>query len=137
EMRIIRADGALRVIDAHGELALDANGEPTKMLGTAQDVTERRLVERKLALQEEAEKEHRARSDFLSRISHELRTPLNSILGFAQLLEMDELDEVQRENVGLILKGGNHLLQLINEVLEISRIEAGTMSISLEPVHLS
>ena len=134
EMRIIRADGALRIIDAHGELAVDANGEPTKMLGTAQDVTERRLVERKLALQEEAEKEHRARSDFLSRISHELRTPLNSILGFAQLMEMDELDEVQRENVGLIIKGGNHLLQLINEVLEISRIEAGTMSISLEAV---
>ena len=137
EMQIVRADGAIRVIDAHGEVMLHPDGSVAKMVGTAQDVTERRAVERKLALQEEAEKEHRARSDFLSRISHELRTPLNSILGFAQLLEMDDLDAVQRENVGLIVKGGNHLLQLINEVLEISRIEAGTMSISLEPVHLS
>ena len=63
-------------------------------------------MERKLALQEEAEKEYRARSDFLSRISHELRTPLNAILGFAQLLGMDDLDEVQRENVDLIIRAG-------------------------------
>jgi PAS domain S-box-containing protein len=136
EMQIIRADEAVRIIDAHGQVALDTDGNPEKMVGTAQDVTERRMVERKLALQEEAEKEHRARSDFLSRISHELRTPLNSILGFAQLMEMDDLDPVQRDNVGLIIKGGNHLLQLINEVLEISRIEAGTMTVSLEPVQV-
>jgi PAS domain S-box-containing protein len=136
EMQVIRADGAIRIIDAHGQVALGSDGTPQMLVGTAQDVTERRMVERKLALQEEAEKEYRARSDFLSRISHELRTPLNSILGFAQLLAMDDLDEVQRENVGLILKGGNHLLQLINEVLEISRIEAGTMTVSLEPVHV-
>jgi PAS domain S-box-containing protein len=134
EMQIKRADGTVRIIDTHGKVILRRDGSPAKMVGTAQDVTDRRFVERKLALQEEADKEHRARSDFLSRISHELRTPLNSILGFAQLLEMDDLDETQRENVGLIIKGGNHLLQLINEVLEISRIEAGTMTISLEPV---
>ena len=136
EMQIVRADGDIRIIDAHGQVTLDSRGRPDKMAGTIQDVTERRMVERKLALQEDAEKEHRARSDFLSRISHELRTPLNSILGFAQLMEMDELDDVQRENLGLIMKGGNHLLRLINEVLEISRIEAGTMSVSLEPVHV-
>ena len=136
EMQIVRADGDIRIIDAHGQVTLDADGNPDKMAGTVQDVTDRRLVERKLAVQEEAEKEHRARSDFLSRISHELRTPLNSILGFAQLIEMDDLEDVQRENVELILKGGNHLLRLINEVLEISRIEAGTMTVSLEPVHV-
>ncbi len=136
EMQIVRADGSIRIIDAHGQVTVDSHGNPDKMAGTVQDVTERRMVERKLALQEEAEKEHRARSDFLSRISHELRTPLNSILGFAQLMEMDDLDEVQSENVGLIIKGGNHLLRLINEVLEISRIEAGTMTVSLEPVHV-
>ena len=136
EIQIVRADGAVRIVDAHGQVALDSHGNPAKMVGTAQDVTEARVVERKLALQEDAEREHRARSDFLSRISHELRTPLNSILGFAQLMEMDELDDVQRENVGLIMKGGNHLLRLINEVLEISRIEAGTMTVSLEPVRI-
>jgi PAS domain S-box-containing protein len=136
EMQIVRTDGSVRIIDAHGQVITDSDGKPEKLVGTVQDVTERRMVERKLALQEEAEKEHRARSDFLSRISHELRTPLNSILGFAQLMQMDDLDQVQRENVGLIIKGGNHLLQLINEVLEISRIEAGTMTVSLEPVHV-
>ena len=72
------------------------------MVGTVQDVTERRQVEEELALRREAEREYRARSEFLSRISHELRTPLNSILGFAQLLEMDDLTEAQQENVELI-----------------------------------
>jgi signal transduction histidine kinase len=67
-------------------------------------------------------------------MSHELRTPLNAIIGFGQLLEMDGLDETQREYVDRILNGGQHLLKLINEVLDISRIETGTVSISLEPI---
>ena len=84
-----------------------------------------------------ADRANRAKSDFLSRMSHELRTPLNTILGFAQLLEMDAVEPAERESVERILKGGHHLLQLINEVLDISRIEAGTLSLSLEPVHLT
>jgi CheY-like chemotaxis protein len=67
-------------------------------------------------------------------MSHELRTPLNAILGFSQLLEMDELSTDQRENVAYISQAGRHLLQLINEVLDISRIESGQISISREPV---
>jgi PAS domain S-box-containing protein len=136
DVRIVRPDGVVRIVDLHGKVGRDGDGNPLNIVGTAQDVTERRRVEGELALKQEAEKEHRARSEFLSRISHELRTPLNAILGFAQLLEMDELDEPQRENVDLIMKGGTHLLQLINEVLEISRIEAGNMTVSLEPVHV-
>ena len=69
-------------------------------------------------------------------MSHELRTPLNAVIGFGQLLELDDLDERQHEGVEQILKAGRHLLELINEVLDISRIESGTMSMSLEPVHL-
>jgi CheY-like chemotaxis protein len=68
-------------------------------------------------------------------MSHELRTPLNAILGFAQLLELDELDARQRDNVAHIVSGGRHLLDLINEVLEISRIETGALSPVIEPVH--
>jgi CheY-like chemotaxis protein/two-component sensor histidine kinase len=67
-------------------------------------------------------------------MSHELRTPMNSILGFSQLLELSELTPTQKRGVNHILKSGHHLLDLINEVLDISRIEAGTISLSLEPV---
>jgi PAS domain S-box-containing protein len=84
-----------------------------------------------------AEAASNAKSEFLSAMSHELRTPLNSILGFAQLLHRDRkepLSERHRERTGHILKGGNHLLQLIDEILDLSRIEAGRVPISLEPV---
>jgi signal transduction histidine kinase/ActR/RegA family two-component response regulator len=84
----------------------------------------------------DAEQASHAKSDFLSRMSHELRTPLNAVLGFAQLLAMDELAPAQRENVGQISKAGRHLLELINEVLDIARIEAGRLSLSIEPVEV-
>jgi CheY-like chemotaxis protein len=70
-------------------------------------------------------------------MSHELRTPLNAILGFAQLLELDDLETEQRDNLGHILSGARHLLSLINEVLDIAAIEAGRLSLSLEPVALA
>ena len=91
------------------------------------------MVERRRA-EEAAAAASRAKSEFLSRMSHELRTPLNGILGFAQLLELDAHSPEQREGVEHILKGGRHLLALINEVLDIARIEAGKLTISLEPV---
>ena len=108
----------------------------------AEEVAHREAAERSLLAQadalrearEEAESANRAKSEFLSRMSHELRTPLNAILGFGQLLEMDSLEGSQRESVGHILKAGRHLLGLINEVLEIARIEAGRLTISAEAV---
>jgi signal transduction histidine kinase/CheY-like chemotaxis protein len=81
-----------------------------------------------------AEQANLAKSEFLSRMSHELRTPLNAVLGFGQLLEMDELSPDQKESVKQIIKGGRHLLDLINEVLDISHIEAGRLSLSNEAV---
>ncbi len=83
---------------------------------------------------DEAEKANRAKNEFLSRMSHELRTPLNAILGFGQLLEMDHLPGEQQESVEHILRSGRHLLGLIDEVLDIARIEAGNLALSLEPV---
>jgi signal transduction histidine kinase/ActR/RegA family two-component response regulator len=83
----------------------------------------------------EAEKANAAKSEFLSRMSHELRTPMNAILGFAQLLEIDDLTDGQASAVSHILKGGRHLLELINEVLDLARVESGHMNLSPEPVN--
>jgi signal transduction histidine kinase/ActR/RegA family two-component response regulator len=84
-----------------------------------------------------AEDANQAKSEFLSRMSHELRTPLNAILGFGQVLELDGLGPDQQESVDHIMKGGRHLLGLVDEILDISRIEAGTMTISVEPVEVA
>ena len=125
----------------HREIALEISfGEYVKnnehiFTGIVRDVTERKQLEHVLKrAKEDAERANRAKSEFLSRMSHELRTPLNAILGFAQLLEMDELDVEQQESVEQILKAGRHLLGLVDEVLDIARIEAGRMSLSLEPI---
>ena len=116
---------------------LDESGAVVRLVGDSIDITERKRAE--VALQqakEAADRANRAKSEFLSRMSHELRTPLNGILGFAQVLERRNPRPEQVGHIGHILKGGRHLLRLINEVLELSRIEAGRMSLSLEPIDL-
>ncbi len=87
----------------------------------------------------EAERANQAKSEFLSHMSHELRTPMNAILGFGQILKLDEEDltDIQRSNVTGILNAGNHLLNLINEILDLSRIESGKLDILLENVNLT
>jgi PAS domain S-box-containing protein len=139
-------DCALHIVGAgrgHREIDLEISfGEYVKnqehiFTGVVRDVTERKQLEQVLKqAKEDAEEANRAKSEFLSRMSHELRTPLNAILGFAQLLDMDELDEGQKESVDQILRAGRHLLALVDEVLDIARIEAGRMSLSLEPIDL-
>lgn len=86
---------------------------------------------------ETAEKANNFKSEFLSRMSHELRTPMNAILGFSQLLEVGNLAPNQRKAVHHILNSGNHLLDLINEVLDITRIESGKLSLSLETIRVN
>ena len=113
-------------------------GDKLCMLTLFVDITERIKVEEESRIARmEAEKANLAKSEFLSRMSHELRTPMNSILGFAQLLEMGELNLNQKKGINHIMKSGKHLLNLINEVLDISRIEAGRLDISIEPIQIN
>jgi len=135
ELRLGHKDGHWLEVEAILSL-IPGEGE-ARILLSARDITARKQGEEKLqAAKQEAERANAAKSDFLSRMSHELRTPMNAILGFAQLLEMDELNDEQRQGVDQILKGGRHLLELINEVLDIARIEAGRLSLSPEPVRV-
>ncbi|OJV65834.1 MAG: hypothetical protein BGO41_07800 [Clostridiales bacterium 38-18] len=109
-----------------------------KYVISARDITHQKNLEFSLIEAKDfAENANRSKSQFLSNMSHELRTPLNAIIGFSQLLLMtdeNELDEEQKENIGEIEHAGKHLLKLINEVLDLARIESGKMTISLEPV---
>jgi PAS domain S-box-containing protein len=109
-------------------------------LHKANDELETRVRERTESARqakEEAERANAAKSEFLSRMSHELRTPLHSILGFGQLLKMDTLSSEQEDNADRVLAAGHHLLKLVDEVLHISRIEAGNLAPAIEPVLLS
>ena len=134
EEKVMLADGPRIFLSVKVPLR-DSAGKVYALCGIATDITERKHAEAAiLAAKAEAERANAAKSEFLSRMSHELRTPLNAILGFAQLFEMEGRDPEERENVEQILKGGRHLLHLINEVLDISRIEADRIALSIEAV---
>jgi PAS domain S-box-containing protein len=113
----------------------DADGRVVGASTIARDVSERKRSEaERESARQAADRANRAKSEFLSRMSHELRTPMNAVLGFAQLLGMDHQTPEQEEATREILKAGTHLLELIDEVLDIARIEAGRLRLSLEPV---
>ena len=137
-LRCRHADGHWVVLEANGRAIRDAEGRTTGLVSVTRDVSAQAELESALMeAKEQAERANNAKSEFLSRMSHELRTPLNAILGFGQLLEMDGLKLEQQESVGQVLRAGRHLLRLIDEVLDIARIEAGRLAISLEPVCVS
>jgi PAS domain S-box-containing protein len=137
QFRLPDAGGATRWMSGRARVYLDDDGRPVRKVEVVADVTERRQAEQALEqAKRDADRANRAKSEFLSKMSHELRTPLNAILGFGQLLQLDDLPQAQAESVDHMLNGGRHLLELINEVLDISRIEAGSLSLSPEPVEV-
>ena len=137
ELRAIRKDGTTRGCLTRGYAVRGADQRVVSLFGSLQDITERKLAEAEvLRAKNEAERANLAKSEFLSRMSHELRTPLNAILGFGQLLERAKLPGVQADNVQEVLHAGRHLLDLINEVLDLARIESGKFTVNLESVAL-
>ncbi len=131
--------GETIIVDAHWTLVRDANGEPMSILAIHSDISDRRQAEALRAQKDAAELSNRSKSEFLARMSHELRTPLNSVLGFAQLLHKSpavNADEPAKKKVGYILEAGKHLVAMIDDILDLSRIEAGVLLLTPEPVNL-
>jgi len=141
EYRVQRADGGLAWVVDHGIPRLDAEGRFEGFTCYGWDISARKATEQALAAaRDEAQRLSQAKSEFLARMSHELRTPLNAVLGFAQLLQGDAAEPLsprQQARVQELQRGGQHLLHLIDDVLDLARIEAGGLALKLQPVALA
>ena len=138
EMNLVRADGTTVPCIVHATPYYDPSGEIVGSFAMVTDITMRKLVESELhRAREVAETANRAKSEFLSNMSHELRTPLNGVLGYAQILRRDpDVSPRQRESLEAIQSCGQHLLTLINDVLDLSKIEAGRLEVDRSPCDL-
>jgi PAS domain S-box-containing protein len=147
EFRVVWPDGQTRMIRSLAAVVRDEEGKALRIVGTNWDITEIRSLSDQLEQEKDlllkakqaAETANNAKTEFLTTMSHELRTPMNGILGFAQLLEapvFGALTAKQAEFVEAILRSGRHLLDLINDILELSKIEAGKLTVSVERVEL-
>ncbi|MDQ3814161.1 MAG: response regulator [Armatimonadota bacterium] len=137
----IQTAQGIRILHTKKIPVLDEAGNPQYLLGISEDITERKQAEVELQkAKEAAETASRAKSEFLANMSHELRTPLNAIIGFSEVLEdqtFGELNSRQAKYVANILSSGRHLLQLINGILDLAKIEAGRLTLDSAPFPLA
>lgn len=141
EFRILRPGGDVRYIMCEGRCEKDDEGEVIALYGIMQDMTERMLYEEELRQAKDAsEQAYAAKSQFLANMSHELRTPLNAVIGFSEMIESQMLgpifNEKYLEYAGSIKESGQHLLDLISDILDMSKIEAGKHTLDLEEVNI-
>jgi PAS domain S-box-containing protein len=140
ENRILHRDGRLVWVHLNISLIPDTNGEPKFYIVMLEDITERKQTELKLVESKEAaEAGSKAKSEFLATMSHELRTPLNAIMGLSQLLYQEivgSLNSKQKEYINCIYDSGEHLLALINDILDLSKVEAGKEELFLSPLYI-
>ena len=130
EYRIIRADDREVWTSAACRLVNDRDGRPVRLIGAMQNITERKAAEGALMqAKEDAEMANRAKSTFLATMSHEIRTPLNGVLGMAQAMAADELSTLQRDRLDVVRQSGETLLHILNDVLDLSKIEAGKLEL--------
>jgi PAS domain S-box-containing protein len=130
ESKIYRKDRSVIWISENARTVRNPDGSIAYYEGMVEDITERKRLESELLESKLlAESANRAKSEFLANMSHEIRTPLNGILGLAYLLARDPRDAMQRERLGKIGDAGQHLLQIINDVLDLSKIEAGKLTL--------
>jgi len=129
EYRANRADGAEVWVSAISELVFE-EGRPVRLIGAMQNITKRKLAELELAAAHEAANAaNQAKSNFLATMSHEIRTPLNGVLGIAQVMALDELPPAQRDRLTVIRQSGEALLELLNDTLDLAKIEAGKLEL--------
>ena len=138
--RYLTQDGRTVWARATVSVLRDAQGVPQRIVRVMEDVTEHLRLQQAEQARDVAEAANQAKSEFLSRMSHELRTPLNAMLGFAQLLEMDRRSPLaghQLQWIEQVQRAGWHLLEMINDVLDLSRIESGNLRLQSEPLNLA
>jgi two-component system, sensor histidine kinase and response regulator len=117
------------------KIPLNSNKIVTGIVGVSHDITEQILVKQRLEYaKKKAEEASIAKSNFLSNMSHEIRTPMNGIIGMADVLSLTDLDDDQRKIVDIIMRSGNNLLHIINDILDLSKIEAGKLELEKVPV---
>ncbi|HEX2562150.1 ATP-binding protein [Phenylobacterium sp.] len=130
EYKMKRSDGREVWAYAVAELYREPGGRPQRLVGALQNITDRKKNE--LALMEArdlAEAASRAKSEFLATMSHEIRTPMNGVLGMAQAMARDELSPMQRKRLEVIAKSGETLMVLLNDILDLAKIEAGRLDL--------